>query len=131
MLYCEATGKLPEELEESDTDIIWNNACNHCSMFLTWAIMRGYCGESHLSDEPEAVEKVKEREMTGTEFLSSIAIASYGEKILRRSFFHLWTLIMSRTILRPILLTARKKTEKGTIDYFLFHGKIMKYSREH
>ena len=68
MLYCEATGKLPEELEESDTDIIWNNACNHCSMFLTWAIMRGYCGESHLSDEPEAVEKVKEREMTGTEF---------------------------------------------------------------
>ena len=47
-LYCEATGKQPEELEESDTDIIWNNACNHCSMFLTWAIMRGFCGLTNL-----------------------------------------------------------------------------------
>ena len=34
LLYCNATGKQPEELEESDTDIIWENACNHCSMFL-------------------------------------------------------------------------------------------------
>ncbi len=68
LLYCNATGKEPEGLEESDTDIIWDNACNHCSMFLTWAIMRGFCGDIHLSDEPEAVEKVKKKEMTGTQF---------------------------------------------------------------
>ena len=67
-LYCNEIGKQPEGLEESDTDIIWENACNHCSMFLTWAILRGFCGDVHLTDEPEAVEKVKRKEMTGTEF---------------------------------------------------------------
>ncbi|MCQ2142896.1 MAG: hypothetical protein MJY56_02375 [Bacteroidales bacterium] len=67
-LYCEKTGKSVEELAEPDTDIIWDRASNHCSMFLTWAIMRDYCGSIHLSEEPESVEKVRQREMTGTEF---------------------------------------------------------------
>lgn len=67
-VYCDCMGKLPEELEESDIAVIWDNACNHCSVFLTWAIMRGFCGEVHLADEPDAVEKVRRREMTGTEF---------------------------------------------------------------
>lgn len=66
--YCKNTGKNPEDLDESDIDAIWNNACNHCSIFLTWAIMRNYCGDIHTENEPEALEKVKRREMTGTEF---------------------------------------------------------------
>ena len=66
--YLDISGKSEKELTDADREIIWDYSCNHCAMFLTWAIMRGYCGDIHLKDEPGAVESVKKREMTGTVF---------------------------------------------------------------
>ncbi len=66
--YLKATEKSDKDLSDADRDLIWQFSCNHCAMFLTWAIMKGYCGDIHLKEEPEAVEAVKKREMTGTAF---------------------------------------------------------------
>jgi len=66
--YLKTTGKSEKDLNDEDRNRIWEYSCNHCAMFLTWAIMKGFCGEVHLNDEPEAVEAVKKKEMTGTAF---------------------------------------------------------------
>lgn len=66
--YCKETGKTREDLTQEDTDIIWERACNHMSMFLTWAIIRGHCGKVHLDEEPEAVQQLINREISGTDF---------------------------------------------------------------
>jgi len=66
--YLKATGKNDKDLNDVDGNLIWAYSCNHCAMFLTWAIMRGYCGDIHLKEWPEAVEALKEREMTGNAF---------------------------------------------------------------
>ena len=49
--YCIETGKTREELTQEDADIICERACNHLSMFLTWAIIKGHCGKVHLEEE--------------------------------------------------------------------------------
>jgi len=67
-VYCEANGKNPESLSEADDYAIWSNASNHCAMILTWVIMNGNRGNIHLKEEPDAVEKIKNREMSGTDF---------------------------------------------------------------
>ncbi len=69
-IYCRKTGKAPDSLTEDDAEIIYGWASTHMAMFLTWAIMRGEAGTVHVEDEPQALQKVRLREMTGTEFLS-------------------------------------------------------------
>ena len=66
--YCIETGKTREELTQEDADIISERACNHLSMFLTWAIIKGHCGKVHLEEEPEAVRQLINREISGTDF---------------------------------------------------------------
>jgi hypothetical protein len=66
--YCNETGKTREELTQEDADIIWERACNHLSMFLTWAIIKGHCGKVHLDEEPETVRQLVNREISGTDF---------------------------------------------------------------
>ena len=66
--YCNETGKTREELTQEDADIIWERACNHLSMFLAWAIIKGHCGKVHLEEEPEAVRQLINREISGTDF---------------------------------------------------------------
>ena len=66
--YLQATGKNDKDLTVADRNLIWEYSCNHCAMFLTWVIIKGYCGDIHLKEEPEAVEALKKREMTGTAF---------------------------------------------------------------
>ena len=73
--YCKETGKTREDLTQEDTDIIWKRACNHMSMFLTWAIIRGHCGKVHLDEEPEAVQQLINREISGTDFGECVAIS--------------------------------------------------------
>lgn len=41
----------------------------HIGMFLTWVINNNLEGEIHKSESVESIQKVKVREMTGTEFL--------------------------------------------------------------
>ncbi len=80
--YCKETGKTPDDLTQEDTDIIWERACNHLSVFLTWATMKGYCGKVHLDEEPEAVRLLVDRKITGTDFF----IKYCDCKLLREDF---------------------------------------------
>jgi len=41
----------------------------HIGMFMTWIIQNNLIGEFHLQDSQLSLEKVKNREMTGLEFL--------------------------------------------------------------
>lgn len=41
----------------------------HIGMYLAWAIQHDLAGELHVKDSQESINKVKNREMTGTEFL--------------------------------------------------------------
>lgn len=41
----------------------------HIGMYLAWAIHNNLIGEFHLQESLESIEKVKNREMTGTDFL--------------------------------------------------------------
>ena len=66
--YCIETGKMREELTQEDADIICERACNHLSMFLTWAIIKGHCGKVHLEEEPDAVRQLINMEISGTDF---------------------------------------------------------------
>lgn len=78
--YLKTTGKSDQDLNDVDNNLIWEYSCNHCAMFFTWAIMKGYCGDIHLKDEPEAVEAVKKREMTGTVFFIKYCDCKLGRE---------------------------------------------------
>ena len=41
----------------------------HIGMFLAWAILRDLVGELHREESAQSVEKVRERQMTGAQFL--------------------------------------------------------------
>lgn len=55
--------------EDFPTDVPEENAGVHIGFFLTWAFERGMAGEIYLEDEPEAIEKLVKREITGVDFL--------------------------------------------------------------
>jgi hypothetical protein len=55
-------GEYPEDLPPE-------NGGTHMGMFLAWAIHRGLEGELHREDAPDAIEAVRQRRMTGREFL--------------------------------------------------------------
>lgn len=60
-VHC-VKGELTEEQEEK----IWLLAANHIGLFLKWIIDRGFEGDESDKDE---CEKVKNGQMSGTEFL--------------------------------------------------------------
>ena len=85
--YLKTTGKSDKDLNDVDNHILWEYSCNHCAMFLTWAIMIDCCGDIHLKDEPEAVVAVKKREMTGTAYFikycdCKLSREDFSDKIL-------------------------------------------------
>jgi hypothetical protein len=41
----------------------------HIALFLRWCFVKGWAGELHLEEEPEAVQKVIDGEMSATDFL--------------------------------------------------------------
>jgi hypothetical protein len=45
-------------------------------MFMAWCIQRGWVGQRHLEQHPQLVEAVKERNMTGREFLYQTAFCN-------------------------------------------------------
>ena len=70
--YCEQTGKKPEELDDQDTDIIWEYAGNHIAFFITWLLRHDLLGDLHNEDDHEAadIEAVKKQEKTGMDIFS-------------------------------------------------------------
>lgn len=63
-IYCEQTGKNPDDLTEQDGDIIWEYSGNHIAHFLTWIIKNDLLSDMH-DDVPEDIEAVKAETMTG------------------------------------------------------------------
>jgi hypothetical protein len=55
-------GDFPDDLPEEA-------AATHIGMFLAWAITNDLAGELHLGDSQDSIQKVKNRSMTGREFL--------------------------------------------------------------
>ncbi|MCJ8271049.1 MAG: hypothetical protein MJK04_16815 [Psychrosphaera sp.] len=51
------------------SDLTQDNAYTHIGVFLTWALMNDLAGELHNEECPEDVEALKQRKMTGVEFL--------------------------------------------------------------
>jgi hypothetical protein len=45
-------------------------------MFMAWCIQRGWVGQRHIEQHPQLVEAVKQRQMTGREFLYQTAFCS-------------------------------------------------------
>ncbi len=43
----------------------------HIALFLKWCFVKGWAGDLHLQEQPEAVQHVIKGEMTATEFLFS------------------------------------------------------------
>lgn len=70
-IYCENTGKKPEELTEDDQEIIWEYSGNHIALFITWLIKHDYMGEIHHEEKSEEaeLEAVKNQEKTGMDIL--------------------------------------------------------------
>lgn len=70
--YCKQYDKRKEELNDEDISVIWEYAGNHIAIFLTWLIEHDFfTGEEGESIEKE-VREVKERKITGDEFLSGL-----------------------------------------------------------
>ena len=55
-------GDFPDDLPDTA-------GATHIGMFLAWALINDMAGELHLEGSQESIEKVKNRDMTGSEFL--------------------------------------------------------------
>ncbi|QMT30729.1 DUF7832 domain-containing protein [Alysiella filiformis] len=51
------------------TNVPQENAGVHIGFFLAWAFERGMAGEIHTEEEPQAIEQLVKREITGVDFL--------------------------------------------------------------
>ncbi len=68
-------GKYPAELP-------FENGGTHIGMFLAWCIINGLSGEFHDEESPEALKAVRERRMTGREFLQQMCDEKFWEEDL-------------------------------------------------
>ena len=55
--------------ENFPTDLHEDAGGTHIGMYLAWVITRGLEGELHREESPESLEDVRQRRMTGREFL--------------------------------------------------------------
>lgn len=60
------TNGITGELTQEQINQIWLLAANHIGLFVQWIIDRGFEGED---SDPEDCERVRSRQMTGTEYL--------------------------------------------------------------
>lgn len=65
--YCDLKSVSPDKVTEEEQQEIYLYAGNHIGFFLTWVIKHDFIGAEHKGNE--AVNKVKEETMTGTEYL--------------------------------------------------------------
>ena len=57
-------------------------AGTHIGMFLAWAITRNLIGDFHKAESAEWIQKVKERKVTGRDFLFSMCDGKFWEEDL-------------------------------------------------
>lgn len=63
-------------------DLAPENGGTHIGLFLAWAIHRGFHGEFHETESAAALEAVRQRRMTGREFLFQECDEKFGEEQL-------------------------------------------------
>lgn len=63
-------------------DLTAENGGTHIGMFLAWCIINGLSGEMHDEESPEALAAVRERRMTGREFLQKMCDEKFWEEDL-------------------------------------------------
>ena len=66
-VYCDLKSIAPEDATDEQREEVYLYAGNHIGFFLAWVIKHDFIGDLHKDEE--AVQKVKEETMTGTEFL--------------------------------------------------------------
>lgn len=68
--YCRQFNKTMDELEIDDYNVIDEYTANHISFFLVWIIQNGFYNSADVPEDIlEAVEAVRNENMTGTAFL--------------------------------------------------------------
>jgi len=64
------------------SDLPPENGGTHIGMFLAWAILRHLEGEFHREESPDDLEAVRNREMTGRDFLFKVCDGKFWEEDL-------------------------------------------------
>ncbi len=67
--YCKQVGKSSDSLSDEDIEKIWQYAGHHIAFFLTWLIRHDFLGEDYGEEEANEIEAVKNKTITGHEFL--------------------------------------------------------------
>jgi len=60
----------------------WDNAGTHIGMFLAWIIQNGLVGETHLEESQEEIQLLKDRKVTGRDFLIEVCDEKFWEEDL-------------------------------------------------
>lgn len=63
-------------------DLPPENGGTHIGMFLAWCIINGLSGELHDEESPDALTAVRERRMTGRDFLQQMCDEKFWEEDL-------------------------------------------------
>lgn len=65
-------GEFPKELQPDD-------AATHIGMFVAWALQHGFASDRHLKKDADAVGAVRERRMTGRQFVLAHCDAKFSD----------------------------------------------------
>ena len=69
--FCEKFGKIAtEDLEPNQEETIWQYASHHITLFMTWIVLHDFANEWHYKDNSDKVKQLKNREISGYEYLS-------------------------------------------------------------
>lgn len=66
--YCKKNHKKLKNLSDGEIDLIWEYSANNIAIFLTWLIDNDFLSDIHKDLEKD-IQMVKERKMTGYEYL--------------------------------------------------------------
>lgn len=67
-IYCKKNHRKLKDLSDDEIDLIWEYSANIISIFLTWLIDNDFLSDIHKDLEKD-IQMVKERKMTGYEYL--------------------------------------------------------------
>ena len=66
--YCKKNQKKSKDLSDDEIDLIWEYSANNIAIFLAWLIDNDFLSDIHKDLEKD-IQMVKERKMTGYEYL--------------------------------------------------------------
>lgn len=60
----------------------WDNAGTHIGIYLAWIILNDLVGEIHLAESPEEIQMLKDRKITGRDYLIELCDEKFWEEDL-------------------------------------------------